>query len=64
MDIGTGSAALHCTTTYLPCCYSGPLPGNHWYFPNGSRVERFKLYHTTELGLMDILGLLLEDLER
>ena len=39
-DIGTGSAALICTTTYYPCCFSGPLPGTHWYFPNGSRVER------------------------
>ena len=40
-DIGTDSAALRCTTTYLPCCYSGPPPGTHWYFPNGSRVDRF-----------------------
>ena len=40
-DIGTGSAALHCTTTYLPCCFSGPPPGTHWYFPNGSQVDRF-----------------------
>ena len=40
-DIGTGGAALLCTTTYLPCCYSGPPPGNHWYLPNGSRVDRF-----------------------
>ena len=40
-DIGTGSAALLCTTTYYPCCFSGPegTPGTHWYFPNGSRVE-------------------------
>ena len=38
-DIGTGSAALLCTTTYYPCCFSGPPPGTHWYFPNGSRVE-------------------------
>ena len=38
-DIGTGSAALLCTTTYLPCCFFRPLPGNYWYFPNGSRVE-------------------------
>ena len=37
-DIGTGSAALLCTSTYRPCCYSGD-PGTHWYFPNGSRVE-------------------------
>ena len=40
-DIGTGSAALMCITTYNPCCFSGPPPGTHWYFPNGSRVERF-----------------------
>ena len=40
-DIGTGSAALMCTTTYKPCCFSGPSPGTHWYFPNGSRVGRF-----------------------
>ena len=40
-DIGTDSAALLCTTTYKPCCFSRPLPGNHWYFPNGSQVERF-----------------------
>ena len=40
-DIGTGSAALRCTTTFQPCCFSGPPPGTHWYFPNGSRVERF-----------------------
>ena len=38
-DIRTGSAALHCTTIYSPCCFSLPLPGNHWYFPNGSQVE-------------------------
>ena len=39
-DIGTGSAALLCITTYRPCCFSGPPPGTHWYFPDGSRVER------------------------
>ena len=38
-DIGTGSAALHCTTTYYPCCFSGPPPGTHWYFPNGNQIE-------------------------
>ena len=37
-DIGTGSAALICTTTFRVCCFSGN-PGTHWYFPNGSRVE-------------------------
>ena len=39
-DIETGSAALRCTTTYIPCCFSRPPPGNHWYFPNGTRVDR------------------------
>ena len=39
-DIGTGSAALLCTTTYRHCCFSGPPPGTHWYFPNRTRVER------------------------
>ena len=38
MDIGTGSAALHCTTTYVPCCFTYQL--THWYFPNGSQVQR------------------------
>ena len=38
-DIGTDSAALICTTTYTPCCFTSPLPGTHWYYPNGSRVE-------------------------
>ena len=40
-DIGTGSAALRCTTTRIGCCFSGPPPGTHWYFPNGSQVDRF-----------------------
>ena len=40
-DIGNGSAALNCTTTYRYCCFSGPPPwGTHWYFPNGSWVDR------------------------
>ena len=38
-NIGTGSAALLCTTTFRPCCFSVPPPGTHWYFPNGSRVS-------------------------
>ena len=57
-----GLVVLLCSAqlpTY-PCCFSGPPPGTHWYFPNGSRVENaLILYHTTELGLMDILSLLL-----
>ena len=36
-DIGTGSAALLCTTTYTPCCGSGN-PVTQWYFPNGAQV--------------------------
>ena len=40
-DIGTGGAALLCTTTYRPCCFSGPPPRTHWYFPNGSQIDRF-----------------------
>ena len=39
-NIGTDSAALLCTTTSYYCCFSGPPPGTHWYFPNGSRVDR------------------------
>ena len=40
-DIGTGSAALRCTTTLNPgCCFSFPPPGTHWYFPNGTQVDR------------------------
>ena len=37
MDIGTGSAALLCTTTYSPCCSSANRD-THWYFPDGSPV--------------------------
>ena len=36
-DIGTGSAALLCTTTKPGCCSSGN-PETQWYFPNGSAV--------------------------
>jgi len=36
-DIGNGSAALVCTTTYTPCCTSAN-PETQWYFPNGSQV--------------------------
>ena len=38
-DIGTGSAALLCTTTYSPCCTNFQNPGTQWYFPNGSQVQ-------------------------
>ena len=37
-DIGTGSAALVCTTTRPGCCLS--TDGSQWYFPNGSAVQR------------------------
>ena len=36
-DIGTGSAALLCITTYSDCCASGN-PRTQWYFPNGAQV--------------------------
>ena len=36
-DIGTGSAALFCTTTYIPCCLS--TDGSHWYFPYRSQIQ-------------------------
>jgi len=36
-DIGTGNAALACTTTYTPCCGSANQE-TQWYFPNGSRI--------------------------
>ena len=38
-DVGTGSAALNCTTTYALCCSSSPPPGTNWYFPNGSQAQ-------------------------
>ena len=37
-DIGTGSAALICTTTASYCCLS--TDGSHWYFPDESQVQR------------------------
>ena len=38
-DIGTGAAALVCTTTYTPCCSSFNNPETQWYFPNGTQVQ-------------------------
>ena len=37
-DIGTGAAALVCTTTYTSCCTSGNRETANWYFPNGNPV--------------------------
>ena len=37
-EIGTGSAALLCTTTLPGCCFSGN--GGGWFFPNGDEVMR------------------------
>ena len=37
-DIGTGSAALLCTTTRTGCCSSGD-PETQWFLPDGSRVQ-------------------------
>ena len=36
-DIGTGAAALVCTTTYTVCCSSANQE-TQWYFPNGSLI--------------------------
>ena len=36
-DIGTGSAALNCTSTRQRCCFSGD---GWWYFPDGSEIQR------------------------
>ena len=36
-NIGTGSAALLCTTTRPGCCFSGQ--GNEWYLPNGTPLS-------------------------
>ena len=58
-DIGTGSAALNCTTTYRPCCASAPPPGTHWYFPNRSRVQNtdtLPYYETRINGNLSLLG--------
>ena len=41
-DIGTGSAALLCTTTNSDCCSSGN-PTSQWYFPSGSQVPNLGL---------------------
>jgi len=36
-DIGTGSSALICTTSYRNCCFPRS-PETQWYFPNGSQI--------------------------
>ena len=55
-DIGTGSAALLCTTTYTPCCLS--TDGSQWYFPNGSAVQRSETlpYYRTRTILVYVGG--------
>ena len=37
-DIGTGNAALLCTTTYRPCCSSANQE-TQWYLPNGTQLS-------------------------
>ena len=51
-DIGTGSAALICTSTRPGCCLS--TDGSHWYFPDGSTVQR---HGTTYYRTRTIAGL-------
>jgi len=36
-DIGTGSAALNCTTTLPKCCFSHQ--GGGWFLPNGNVIN-------------------------
>ena len=53
-DIGTGNAALHCTTTNPACCLS--TDGSHWYFPDGRRVqcsETLPYYRTRTISHVD-----------
>ena len=40
-DIGTGGAALLCTTNHRGCCLS--TDGSQWYFPDGSAVQHVRL---------------------
>ena len=49
-DIGTGSAALICTSTRPGCCLS--TDGSHWYSPDGSAIERTDTtyYRTRTVG--------------
>ena len=53
-DIGTGAAALLCTTTNKGCCLS--TDGSQWYFPNGSAVQRSETlpYYRTRTILADV----------
>ena len=37
-DIGTGSAALLCTTTLPDCCFSA-YQETQWYLPNGTQLS-------------------------
>ena len=37
-NVRTDGAALICTSTRPGCCLS--TDGSHWYFPDGSRVQR------------------------
>ena len=54
-DIGTGSAALICTTTNLACCLS--TDGSHWYLPDGSAVQRTSTtYYRTRTVNKGIVG--------
>ena len=52
-DIGTDSAALVCNTTRLGCCLS--TDGSHWYFPDGSAVQRIgtTYYRTRTNSIID-----------
>ena len=54
MDIGNDSAALICTTTARYCCLSSD--GSHWYFPDGSQVQRFGSTYYRTRTIADLGG--------
>ena len=53
-DIGTGGAALLCTTTRTGCCLS--WDGSQWYFPNRSAVQRTGVTYYRRRTFSDVDG--------
>ena len=53
-DIGTDTAALICTTTRPGCCLS--TDGSHWYFPDGSAVQRTGTTYYRTRTISDVGG--------
>ena len=53
-DIGTDSAALICTSIRIGCCLS--TDGSHWYFPDGSQVQRTSTTYYRTRTIADLGG--------